>query len=118
MIAMFEYSAEAIDALYTAIENAVQSNSHVNMDVITKYIHQGDFYLRGNATNGLCFTINGLKWVDKDGEIYHCLLQPQIIHGRIWPEWEVIITVNDRTYTSSGRTHMIQKENRYISSLN
>ncbi len=112
MVTMFEYSAEAVDALYSAIETAAQNDDYVDMNIIEKYIHPGDFYLYGKCANGLGFTVNGLRWVE-DGEIYHVILQPKIVFGAIAPRWEVTITVNDRDFSSSGRKHMIRKENRY-----
>ena len=117
MIAMFEYTAEEIDFLYSAVEEAVANHTHISnsdMNKISKFIHAGDFYLDSVAANGLLFTFNGLKWVDTDGTIYVCMIQPHQNKDIPWPVWEPVITVDDRTHSSSGQLQMIRKENRYI----
>ncbi len=113
MIRPFEYTPKEVDFIYSEIENAVNSHSAINMEKISTFIKPGDFYLFGSGANGLLFSFNGLKWVE-DGRIYNCLIQPQIRHGNILPEWYPVITTDDRELSSSGILHMIKKENRYI----
>ena len=113
MIEAFTYSAKEIDLIYSAVEEAVAEKKQIDMLKICDYVKPGDFYLNGLATNGFVFTFMGLKWI-QDGEIYTCLIQPHIQYGDILVGWYPVITVNDRTHTSSGRLNMIKKENRYI----
>ncbi len=113
MIEMFTYSAKEIDLIYSAIEEAVAERRQIDMWKICDYVKPEDFYLTGEAPNGLLFTFMGLKWI-KDGEIYTCSIQPQIHYGGPLVRWYPVITVNDRTHSSSGCLDMIKKENRYI----
>ena len=113
MISPFEYTPEEVAYLYSEIEFAANNHESINMNKISNFIKTGDFYLCGSGANGLLFTFNGLKWIE-NGKIYHCLIQPQIRHGNIMPKWYPVITVDDRTGSSSGNLHMIKRENRYI----
>lgn len=113
MIEMFTYSAKEIDLIYSAIEEAVAERRQIDMRKICDYVKPGDFYLTGEAANGFVFTFMGLKWI-QDGEIYTCLIQPQFRYGDPFERWYPVITVDDRTHSSSGCLDMIKKENRYI----
>ena len=113
MIAMFEYSAEEVDLLYSVVEDAVKEKKPINLNKIESIIRQGDFYLFGAGVNGLLFSFDGLKWVD-DNRIYRCLIQPQVWGREIFPVWIPVISVDDRTFSSSGDLSMIKKENRYL----
>ncbi|MCR5613231.1 hypothetical protein [Treponema sp.] len=113
MITLQNYTSEEIDLLYSVVEDAVKNKKPVDLFSLHAIIKPGDFYLRGNAANGYVFQFNGLKWIE-DGEIYNCLIQPQIRFNDVLPIWVPVITYNDRNYSSSGRLSMIKKENRYI----
>ncbi len=116
MIAMHEYTPKEIDYIYSAVEEAATSGKpidEVKMNLISQYVHPGDFYLKGTAANGLVFTFDGLRWIE-NGRIYSCLLQPLVYHEHILPVWKPVITFDDRDHTSSGRLSMLKKENRYI----
>ena len=115
MIRMFEYTRDEVDFLYSEVERAcAKKGEHINIHVISQFIKAGDFFLRGYAANGPTFEFDGLKWVDKDGEIYRVLFQPFQYKGDYFTEFYPVITVNDRTGSSWGRLHMIKKENRYL----
>lgn len=113
MIEMATYTPEQMDILYTAVEEAVANHTAIDMTKIARIIKPGDFYLFKNATNGLAFTLSGLKWV-QDGEAYIVLIQVEKTND-FFPQWYPTITVNDRTHSSSGNRDFIKKENRYIS---
>ena len=113
MIAIFEYSAEEVDLLYSVVEDAVKNKKPIDMFKIEFIVRQGDFYLFGAGANGLLFSFNGLKWVD-DNRIYRCLIQPQVWGREVLPVWIPVISVDDRTFCSSGDLSMITKENRYL----
>ena len=113
MIAMFEYTAEEVDLFYSVVEEAVKNRKPVEMYKIDTIIRESDFFLFGRGVNGLLFTFNGLKWVE-DGRIYRCLIQPQIRGNDLLPVWIPVISVDDRTFSSSGDLSMIKKENRYL----
>lgn len=114
MIDIYSYTTEEIDLLYSVVEEAVKTREPIEMYKIDHIVHRGDFCLTGSGANGLHFTFNGLKWVDDDGDIFTCLIQPQVIYGCTEPMWYPVITINDRDRGSWGRLHMIKKENRYI----
>lgn len=113
MIEMHYYSAKEIDTLYSAIEKAVAEKKAIDMLEISEFIRPGDFYLVGYAANGPIFSFMGLKWI-QDGEIYLLRIQPHSIAGDPIVQWFPVITVNERTHSSSGCLDMIKKENRYI----
>lgn len=113
MIAMFEYTAEEVDLFYSVVEEAVKNRKPMEMYKIDTIIRESDFFLFGRGVNGLLFTFNGLKWVE-DGRIYRCLIQPQIRENELLPVWIPVISVDDRTFSSSGDLSMIKKENRYL----
>ena len=117
MIAMFEYTAEEIDYIYSAIEEAAASRKPIDenkMFVISGFIHPGDFYMRGNVSGGgLSFSFNGLRWI-RDGIIYTCQLESVLSRKHIFPAWKPAITNNDQTLTSSGDLSMLRKEYRYL----
>lgn len=76
MISRDSYSEEAINSLYTAVENAIeQDNKTLDLKSIAYLIHEGDFYLR-SIGNTLHFFFDGLRWV-KDGKICTVMIQPQ-----------------------------------------
>ena len=77
MINLQNYTTDEIDLLYSVVEDAVKNNKPVDLFKIDGIIKAGDFFLYGNAANGLVFQFNGLKWIE-NGEIYNCLIQPQI----------------------------------------
>ncbi len=117
MIEMGDYSREEIDFIYTAVEEAVKTHGSVNINKISEFIRNGDFYLCGQGSNGTFFTFNGLKLVEKHGDedrIYTCLIQPTYKYGAYQPDWKPVITIDDRFHSSSGDLHMIKKENRYM----
>lgn len=115
MIRMFEYTRDEVDFLYSEVERAcANKGEHINISVISQFIKVGDFFLRGYAANGPTFEFNGLKWVDTDGEIYRVLFQTFQYRDDYVGEFYPVITVNDRTGSSSGRLYMIKKENRYL----
>ena len=113
VVSIQEYTTKEIDAIYSAVEDAVNKREPVDVFTISEIIKPGDFYLRGAAANGLVFMISGLKWVE-DGRIYTCLLQPRVNYGAVWPEWYPVITIDDREGCSSGDLSMIKRENRYL----
>lgn len=112
MISQIEYTDAEIDQIYTAIEDSVVNKTFIDMDRILDVIHPGDFYLEGRAVGGLTFEIPGLYW-EKDGQIYSCLIQPQIAGG-IFPKWKVVITRDVDSFSSSGIKDFLHKENRVI----
>ena len=113
MIHQQNYTKEEIDLLYSVVEDVVKNNKPVDLFKIDGIIKAGDFFLYGNAANGLVFQFNGLKWIE-NGEIYNCLIQPQIRFKDSLPAWIPVITYNDKNHLSSGRLSMIKKENRYL----
>ena len=113
MITMFEYTPEEVDLLYSVVEEAVRDRKSINMYKIDYIIRRGDFYLFGSGANGLLFTFEGLKWVE-DNRIYICLIQPRIYANKFEPSWIPVITVDERSFQSSGNLTMIKKENRYL----
>ena len=113
MIAMFEYTTEEVDLLYSVVEDAVKNKKPIDMFKISSILKTGDFYLYGSGANGLLFTFNGLKWVENN-RIYSCLIQPKIRSKNYFPVWVPVISVDDRDHSSSGILSMIKKENRYI----
>ena len=111
MIEPFVYTPKEMDTLYGEVEHAAQNHTHIDMFKLSRIVRPGDFYLVGDGANGLHFTFAGLKWV-YEGEIYICLIQPQVTRD-VLPKWYPVITVNDRDHSSWGRMHMIRKEYRY-----
>ena len=65
MIAMFEYTAEEIDYIYSAIEEAAENRKPIDenkMYEISTFIRPGDFYMvRYINGGGPAFTFNGLR---------------------------------------------------------
>ncbi len=116
MIAMFEYTPEQVEYIYEAVEESAASGKPIPISVmnrISEFIHPGDFYLHSVAANGLLFSFNGLRWIE-DNIIYRCYLQAHIYGGHPFPMWHPVITLDERTYSSSGRLSMLTKENRYL----
>ena len=113
MITMFEYTPEEVDLLYSVVEEAVRDRKSINMYRIEHIIRRGDFYLFGSGANGIVFTFEGLKWIE-DNRIYICLIQPRIYANKFEPSWIPVITVDERSFQSSGNLTMIKKENRYL----
>ena len=117
MITMFEYTAEEIDYIYSAVEEAAANRMPVDenkMLKISTFIHPGDFYMSSYVSGGgLSFIFNGLRWV-KDGIVYTCQLESVISKDHLFPAWKPAITNDDRTLASSGDLSMLKKEYRYI----
>lgn len=113
MIDIQNYTPSQVDLLYSIVEEAVLTREEIDFFKIIEFLKPEDFYLFGRGTNGLLFQFNGLKWVDDDGEIYNCLIQPQVRLKSLFPKWYPVITYNDRDRSSSGILSMIKKENRY-----
>ena len=116
MIDMFEYTRDEVDFIYSEIERACMNRDkyeHIDIHRISLFVKAGDFYLRGYAANGPLFEFNGPKWVE-NGEIYRVLFQTWPLKNHPLAEFIPVITVDDRTKSSSGNLSMIKKENRYL----
>ncbi|MBR1599258.1 MAG: hypothetical protein IJ661_10185 [Lachnospiraceae bacterium] len=113
MIDVLSYTAEEMDILYSAVEDAVKNKTHIDMIKVVRTIRPGDLYLWGEGTNGLYFAFNGLKWVEEN-DIYYVLIQLQISHGYYTPQWYPVFANSENNFYGQGKLSMIKKENRYI----
>ncbi len=113
MINRDSYKKEEIDALYTAVENAMAGDHILDLTDIAYLIHEGDFYLR-NVGRTLHFCFNGLRWV-KDGKILTVIVQAQgDPYDSVGVKWVIVDCVDERDFLHQGDPAAIDREYRYI----